>query len=351
MSSTQHYHFTLFESSDKPTWLTDWNNTISAIDTALYNIASGGGDLPDLTEVVARLQALEGRVDSDELRLNQVEGNIVDILADIQTLESDLSALGERVTDAEGDIADLETEVNINIPGQIQAINTSISEILTNYTALDGRVTALEQAGGGGGTQSIHGLYYVGRNVSNLELKKDDILVIASGQSIPNSNLYPLTSGYLNDTTNLLQFNNYIIFNYSPIQDSSNRFYYVKNDTTITGTISGYCLVYKRFEFLALKLFGSISGSAINLLNRKGYMIFFGDGPFRNDFSTINKEITQLVDSVLYTCFSPFTPAGYTTSYPKVCAGLIIHPNFSCSSGLNFLTNGSYTFYSSPFIV
>ena len=149
MASTQHYHFTLFESSDKPTWLTDWNNTISAIDTALYNIASGGGDLPDLTEVVARLQALEGRVDSDELRLNQVEGNIVDILADLQTLESGLSALAERVTDAEGDIADLETEVTINIPGQIQAINTSISGILTNYTALDGRVTALEQSGGG----------------------------------------------------------------------------------------------------------------------------------------------------------------------------------------------------------
>ena len=167
MATTSHYGFTLFEGSDHPTWLTDWNNTITAIDNAIYRIATGGGDLPDLTEVVARLQALEGRVDSDELRLNVVEADIVDILSNLSTLSSDLSALAIRVTTAESDIDTLETAVNTTLPAQIQSINDSITGILSsissmtsdisaNATAingLDSRVTALEQSSGGGITE------------------------------------------------------------------------------------------------------------------------------------------------------------------------------------------------------
>lgn len=144
MANTSHYGFTLFEGSDHPTWLTDWNNTITAIDNALYRIATGGGDLPDLTEVVARLQALEGRVDSDELRLNVVEGDIVDILSSLSTVSSDLSALATRVTTAESDIDTLETAVNTTLPAQIQTINDSITGILSSISSLDTRVTALE---------------------------------------------------------------------------------------------------------------------------------------------------------------------------------------------------------------
>ena len=153
MANTTHYNLKLFESTDHPTWLTDWNDTITNIDNALYRIATGGGDLPDLTEVVARLQALEGRVDSDELRLNVVEGDIVSILSDLQTIRDDITALASRVTVNESDIADLKTQANTTLPGQISAINDSITGIIASVSAnttaisgLDTRVTALENA-------------------------------------------------------------------------------------------------------------------------------------------------------------------------------------------------------------
>ena len=144
MATTSHYGFTLFEGSDRPTWLTDWNNTITAIDNALYRIATGGGDLPDLTEVVARLQALEGRVDSDELRLNVVEGDIVDILSSLSTVSSDLSALATHVTTAESDIDTLETAVNTTLPSQIQSINDSITGILSSISSMTSDISGLD---------------------------------------------------------------------------------------------------------------------------------------------------------------------------------------------------------------
>ena len=205
MANTSHYGFTLFEGSDHPTWLTDWNNTITAIDNALYRIATGGGDLPDLTEVVARLQALEGRVDSDELRLNVVEGDSVAILSDLSTVSSDLSALATRVTTAESDIDTLETAVNTTLPAQIQSINDSITGILSSISSmtsdisgLDTRVTALENAG----SDSEETIYFpvdylyvhsmaleVDYSIDGNKCKKGDLIVVASSDSSALSNV------------------------------------------------------------------------------------------------------------------------------------------------------------------
>ena len=148
MSSTQHYHFTLFESTDKPTWLTDWNTTISAIDTALYNIASGGGDLPDLTEVVARLQALEGRVDSDELRLNQAEGYISDMQDTIAQIQVAISDLESADTLMAADIGVIRED--------LATLTTNLSAVSGSVSALNTRVTALEESSGGGGILKNH---------------------------------------------------------------------------------------------------------------------------------------------------------------------------------------------------
>lgn len=163
MAYTPHYHLTLFESADKPTWLNDWNNTIAAIDTALYNISSGGGELPDLTEVVTRLQALEGRVDSDELRLNQIEGyistmqdDIAAVQASITSLSEELSATNANVTNVADDLSTLSGSVD-TLASTVSGLSTRVTDAEGNITSLDGRVTALEGASGGLDFVHIHG--------------------------------------------------------------------------------------------------------------------------------------------------------------------------------------------------
>lgn len=172
--TTTHYGFKLFESADKPTWLESWNQTMTDIDQALYNISTGGGDLPDLTEVVQRIQTLEGRMTSAELRLNEDEGAISDMqdsLEELSGLASRLSTLESTVTNNTSRISTLETTVsnnttrittvetnlgtvtNTDIPtlqsgiSQAQAQNTTQDQ---QISGLDTRVTNLEGASGGG---------------------------------------------------------------------------------------------------------------------------------------------------------------------------------------------------------
>lgn len=131
MATTQHYGFTLFTADDHPTWLSDWNTTMTNIDSAIYRISTGGGDLPDLSEIVARIQALEGRVDSDELRLNQVEGDVVDILDDLQTIQNDITTIESNMTTMQGNIDTLDYTVNNTMAGQITTISNNVSSINT----------------------------------------------------------------------------------------------------------------------------------------------------------------------------------------------------------------------------
>ena len=154
--TTTHYGFKLFESTDKPTWLENWNQTMTDIDQALYNISTGGGDLPDLTEVVQRIQALEGRMTSAELRLNEDEGAI----SDLQDSVEELSGLASRLSTLESTVAnntsrissvetDLGTVTNTDIPtlqsgvAQAQAQNTTQDQ---QISGLDTRVQALENS-------------------------------------------------------------------------------------------------------------------------------------------------------------------------------------------------------------
>ena len=61
MRRTLHYNYPLFDASDKPSWLTDWNETVTKIDEKLFQIATASGDTSTLQQ---EIDALRDKLDA-----------------------------------------------------------------------------------------------------------------------------------------------------------------------------------------------------------------------------------------------------------------------------------------------
>lgn len=74
--STTNYKLPQFEDNDIPSWLTDFNDAMKKIDTAIHNVAASSGEPPDyqqlkssvselsekMTKVIAALKTLNNAV-------------------------------------------------------------------------------------------------------------------------------------------------------------------------------------------------------------------------------------------------------------------------------------------------
>ena len=190
--TTTHYQLTLFESDDKPTWLEDWNHTMTQLDEILYRISSGGGDLPDLSEVVARLQALEARVDSDELEINEIQGYISTIQADITAINETISGIQSDISSVQSDVLGLNSNFG-TLSETVGTLSTSLSSLSArvgtaenNISGLDTRVTALENSGGGVTFVNQGKINtFKPSTLANL-VASHDLTIITSGTSVSN---------------------------------------------------------------------------------------------------------------------------------------------------------------------
>ena len=61
MRRTLHFNYPLFDASDKPSWLTDWNETVTKIDEKLFQIATASGETSTLQQ---EIDALRDKLDA-----------------------------------------------------------------------------------------------------------------------------------------------------------------------------------------------------------------------------------------------------------------------------------------------
>ena len=59
MRKTKHYKLPLFDSSDQPKWLVDWNEAMAKIDIAIHVATTGDPDVPDISELYGMIQELQ----------------------------------------------------------------------------------------------------------------------------------------------------------------------------------------------------------------------------------------------------------------------------------------------------
>lgn len=112
---TANYNLPLFTSSDKPSWLIDWNNTMTAIDGLLKEVETGGADNK------AELDALKTRVDNLETL--------------VQTAQNDISTNATNIASNAENITNLQNSMN-TVQNDILETNATVKEHTTDITEL-----------------------------------------------------------------------------------------------------------------------------------------------------------------------------------------------------------------------
>ena len=174
-NATRYYNLPLFLSSDRPSWLVDWNGAMNEIDTILNDIAieSEGAsgavatiqtqintlsttveNLNSIVETaVADVASMQTTVDSMEDRLDNVESdlitqnNLIKTLSDtVVAMQSTVSTLNNHVNVMEQSVTTLGANVEA-IQTALTGLQSDVSSINSSLSSLNTRVTALENAG------------------------------------------------------------------------------------------------------------------------------------------------------------------------------------------------------------
>ena len=189
-NSTRYFHLPLFISTDKPSWLVDWNGAMGDLDNILQDIATASESavadvatiqtqidainqiIPTLQslvdEAVSDVASMQTTVDSHETRMDAIEtdlitqNNLIKTLSDAVTaMQATVATLNNRVQAMETTVSGLDTDVSA-ISTELSTIRTQMTTISGQISSLDSRVTALEQAqpGGGGGMPVLSDLNF-----------------------------------------------------------------------------------------------------------------------------------------------------------------------------------------------
>ena len=87
MQYTSHIRLPLFEGADKPTWLHDWNETMTKLDDIIYQMNQS--DLPaEVAELVTRIEALERTVAQHDTDISALQDQVTSILSDVSFILS-----------------------------------------------------------------------------------------------------------------------------------------------------------------------------------------------------------------------------------------------------------------------
>ena len=173
-NATRYYNLPLFLSTDRPSWLVDWNGAMNEIDTILNDIAieSEGAsgavatiqtqintlsttveNLNSIVETaVADVASMQTTVDSMEDRLDNVESdlitqnNLIKTLSDtVVAMQSTVSTLNNHVNVMEQSVTTLGANVEA-VQTALTGLQSDVSSINSSLSSLNTRVTALENA-------------------------------------------------------------------------------------------------------------------------------------------------------------------------------------------------------------
>lgn len=184
-NKTTHYNLSQYVSTDKPTYLVDYNADMSAIDSGIYAAKS---EADTNTTSIGTLSNLTTTEKTNLVgAINEVDGN-VDTLSG--TVSGHTTAIADNTSDI-GNLANLETTNKNNLVSAVNEVNGHIDVLnintFTTYEASDLQIT--------GGTIQA-GSLTVARNSDGSICKVYGTLAIAkTNQSatitIPNSGLAP----------------------------------------------------------------------------------------------------------------------------------------------------------------
>lgn len=128
--------------------VTEINNKISTLETKVDKLREDFDKC--CTEVKASIAAIENRLSTVETRLDNIDARIANIVTaiteiqnDIRNLTVDINDMQASISTIRSDILTIQTEI-ANIKVSINSIQTDVSNLQTTVTNHDNRITALE---------------------------------------------------------------------------------------------------------------------------------------------------------------------------------------------------------------
>lgn len=130
-NKTQYFELSQYISSDKPTYLVDYNGDMQKIDTALHTAQSNSSEavssVGDLTTLTTTNKA------STVGAINEVNGKVTTNTSNIGTNTNDISAINGKI----GTMANLTTAEKSNIVGAVNEVNAKAIQNGTNIDKLN----------------------------------------------------------------------------------------------------------------------------------------------------------------------------------------------------------------------
>ena len=215
MNHTSRLHLPLFEATDKPSWLTDWNGAMNKLDEAISDLEIG--NIPGMQDLLDRLVAVEASVTAGQEIMSAIELNFASRFNSATTyshgdycvydhslykytdptpssgdfdgtkwsIRSVSSIVEEIYYQINSAVSSINNEIGTNstagsIKGRITDVETEIGTDSTPNT-IKGRITTLEN-GSGGGTQIkdvmsiMNWLLQYSQGIGNLYLFQEDFI-------------------------------------------------------------------------------------------------------------------------------------------------------------------------------
>ena len=179
-ATTRYYGLPIFEADDKPSYLTDWNGTMTEIDSLLKaqhdDIEANKGDILGL---LTRQNRLENALNSLDVIAQTLSDHLSLAEADIQTIKNTLIQIDTEVKNTSSRVTALTTRVD-NLETRADGFDTSLSGLASEVQEQTGDITALEQTVGGHTTQ-IAGLSQDIDTVDSRALANTETLITLLG--------------------------------------------------------------------------------------------------------------------------------------------------------------------------
>ena len=198
-NATRYFNLPLFLSTDRPSWLVDWNGAMNEIDTILQDISTASEtavadvatiqtQINTLSTAVQNLNntvetavedvaAMQTTVDSHETRMDAIEAdlitqnNLVKSLSDaVTTMQATVATLNNRVAAIETTVSGYDARIDAaedaaeaaqaavqtvqtslaSLTSTVNGLSSTVSTHTSQISSLNTRVTALENSGGAG---------------------------------------------------------------------------------------------------------------------------------------------------------------------------------------------------------
>ena len=126
-NKTTHYNLSQYVSTDKPTYLVDYNADMSAIDTGIYNAKS---EAETNTSAIGTLSNLTTTEKSNLVgAINEVDGNVDTLSGTVGQHTTDIAGN----TAAIGNLANLETTNKTNLVAAVNEVDGNIDDLVSKF--------------------------------------------------------------------------------------------------------------------------------------------------------------------------------------------------------------------------